>query len=1172
MKNRIRLTVKMLAFVMSVLILIASLPVSSIASAIYNGTGDTNDTSTENTSENADIQSEQKPKDVIVLEEDEALREENIKHFKLSDGTTKAVVYTQPVHYKDSNGKWIDIDNALTLNGSEYSTNNKSEIKFANKSGSSGLVSIKDGKYKIDFTPSNTNKVSVVIENPQSNNSRKFEDLSVLNNLVSKAIYTNIYDGIDIEYVLVGNNIKENIIVKEKQDSYTYTFELKLNNLSAELVNGAIILSDYDSDEQVYEIPAPYMLDANNEYSNSVEYSLVQNSKWKYTLTVTANAEWINAEEREFPVTIDPTLVSEEVDTDTFVMSDNGNYWGMGVMIIGNFMGEFLDNPGFVKFNDFNDFIEMDDGDLLVNAKISMFISTVENPNNTDFYIGVYKATDDWVSSEDFSYATSSQFYESTPISSVQIISDGTYEWNITSLYNEWQSGTENHGICVKAVNLPQTVEATARISTIENTSNWYATRMELTYVSSTGIEDYYAYATNSLGTQGTSYVNLQNGSLTYVANLTTISQGLTYDINMVYNSIENKWTPSFHEKITILDFNKANDPDTSAVDDICVWTDADGTAHSFSPYLQKNYWGMYVPYEETPSGVLQAVTNPTVFYPEDEIDYVLEKTTSGDFILKNYDGTQKYFDSSGNLLKICDAQGNVLFLSYEDGNLSCIDYVTVDNIQIPQAEFTYNTDDELLTVHNFVTNLEVSLTWDNNVLSAIEYDDTDNTKDNTININYFENSTKIEKITDDLESKHIQYTFNEDGSVSSVQVYNDNSILQFQHNIAYNSDNTVCTDLGANLSSNADNVREKYIFDEKGRKITLSKSEGNSSTFTIINSWTYNNDILPDEVYYTVSYSSNINKELDVAGNVASIVHYGMNTAQEEFVSISDLNSFSTNTTSNITINADGIVEDFVLNEDSAVMPMDVIGEDNRQPIYNTSQEPYKMVCYIKAYYYNVIIPGEKPQNLVRKGTGFLVGPNLLMTAGHNLYGDITKDEFEDNIDNPSFPDEIIIYPGASLITSNNVVAPYGYTKVESCYIQKEFYESIEIDYDWGICVLEDNIGEKTGWLEMSLTPETIIDDSISIIGYPADLDYRMYRSDGTVVRVYDYTFWYDADTYERNSGSPVFVCDGNYVVQGIHTTGFNDTDEDTTDDFNKATRINTFIYTIAAILNSNS
>lgn len=117
MKQEYKISMKLFAFVMALLMLLVSLPVTAFANAIQ--------TDTAETSTDVDTESEAVKKDVIVLEEDETLRDENIKHFKLLDGTTKAVVYSQAVHYKDGDGKWIDIDNALTLNGSEYSSNNK---------------------------------------------------------------------------------------------------------------------------------------------------------------------------------------------------------------------------------------------------------------------------------------------------------------------------------------------------------------------------------------------------------------------------------------------------------------------------------------------------------------------------------------------------------------------------------------------------------------------------------------------------------------------------------------------------------------------------------------------------------------------------------------------------------------------------------------------------------------------------------------------------------------------------------------------------------------------------------------------------------------------------------------------------------------------------------------
>ena len=46
---------------------------------------------------------------VTVLGEVEELREEDTKHFRLSDGSFVAVSYGLPVHYEDEDGQWQDI-------------------------------------------------------------------------------------------------------------------------------------------------------------------------------------------------------------------------------------------------------------------------------------------------------------------------------------------------------------------------------------------------------------------------------------------------------------------------------------------------------------------------------------------------------------------------------------------------------------------------------------------------------------------------------------------------------------------------------------------------------------------------------------------------------------------------------------------------------------------------------------------------------------------------------------------------------------------------------------------------------------------------------------------------------------------------------------------------------
>ena len=69
----------------------------------------TNDTLAES-SEGAYTEALQNEK---ILFEETSLREENVKHFRLDNGSYIAVQYDTPIHYRNNNGKWTDFDNTL---------------------------------------------------------------------------------------------------------------------------------------------------------------------------------------------------------------------------------------------------------------------------------------------------------------------------------------------------------------------------------------------------------------------------------------------------------------------------------------------------------------------------------------------------------------------------------------------------------------------------------------------------------------------------------------------------------------------------------------------------------------------------------------------------------------------------------------------------------------------------------------------------------------------------------------------------------------------------------------------------------------------------------------------------------------------------------------------------
>ena len=235
-----------------------------------------------------------------IVYEDISKRSENVKHFDLGYGNYQAIVYGTPVHRKDSNGNWQDIDNRLfssdSINGTKIGSSLLSTIDGRIKMASGTktddpFISVNENGYVISMTPlynsmenisSEKTGTSADVINHETENMTNgvrisddnFDKLSDISN-TTKSKYRNVYNHTDIEYILMANDIKENIIIKQATGNYTYRFALALSGLYPELQSsGEIILFDSQTDEQKYLMPAPYMYDADNEYSYNVRYEL----------------------------------------------------------------------------------------------------------------------------------------------------------------------------------------------------------------------------------------------------------------------------------------------------------------------------------------------------------------------------------------------------------------------------------------------------------------------------------------------------------------------------------------------------------------------------------------------------------------------------------------------------------------------------------------------------------------------------------------------------------------------------------------------------------------------------------------------------------------------------------------------------------------------------------
>lgn len=91
----------------------------------------------------------------------------------------------------------------------------------------------------------------------------------------------------DFQYELYSYHIKETILVKEPLSSgYAFSFRLKLQRLTPELLEDGSVALNKETGERVYWIPAPYMEDGQGACSEAVEYRLTREEEGSWILTV----------------------------------------------------------------------------------------------------------------------------------------------------------------------------------------------------------------------------------------------------------------------------------------------------------------------------------------------------------------------------------------------------------------------------------------------------------------------------------------------------------------------------------------------------------------------------------------------------------------------------------------------------------------------------------------------------------------------------------------------------------------------------------------------------------------------------------------------------------------------------------------------------------------------
>lgn len=319
-------------------------------------------------------------------------RTPSARFWQLSDGRVEAELTATPTSYEDPKAKsWKTIDTRVA------GTKEKG-FDFANTTNTGRSWFGSDPGRLLRFEAGDGGRsVTLGLEGARGSLKPAAEGSTVT--------YKDAVGGADLSYVVGPGRVKENITLAERPTGpVSYTFTLDTDGLTPKArEDGSIAFFGELPNTPVLVIPAPYMTDARKSASSpyGYAYSAAVTQKlrragdgWK--LTVTPDAKWLAAKERQYPVVIDPTITiapSPSGSQDTMVLSDQPgvNFNSSWKLSVGK-TSATANSRSLLKFP----LDEIPAGVKVDGARLGVYFDQSHTTNGNDVTIEAHRATGAW--------------------------------------------------------------------------------------------------------------------------------------------------------------------------------------------------------------------------------------------------------------------------------------------------------------------------------------------------------------------------------------------------------------------------------------------------------------------------------------------------------------------------------------------------------------------------------------------------------------------------------------------------------------------------------------------------------------------------------------------------------------------------------------------------------
>lgn len=288
----------------------------------------------------------------------------------------------------------------------------------------------------------------------------EFKSSVVLENAIR---YSNVFPGVDFQYTILGNSMKEDIILMEKQERHEFSYRLKSTGLKYKKVGDSVAAYRDSWKEPSFRITAPVMIDDNGAVSYKVRLKF---SSSDHIVTVVADKEWLEDPKRAYPVRIDPeaeALVGPEAFTVNMIAKgDNvesiqaGDPWDDEIHDhaygdTGHTMVGYSEDYGHCRAvigvnTDWQALLnqsisESEEEEGIQDIQFSIGVLTKDTPNRSPFYL--YAIEEAWdtanASYKNICHISKKKLGESDFSSGV----NSRLEYLITDTYQQWAAGTK---------------------------------------------------------------------------------------------------------------------------------------------------------------------------------------------------------------------------------------------------------------------------------------------------------------------------------------------------------------------------------------------------------------------------------------------------------------------------------------------------------------------------------------------------------------------------------------------------------------------------------------------------------------------------------------------------------------------------------------------------------